>query len=369
MTAEPLSREQVVLVDGLRTPFCPSGAQLAHLNLQELGRPVLRELLERNDLDPRWVDQLFWGISHSNSAQINPARAIALRAGLPPAVPATTLQTGSGAGAAALVASFREIMAGRANLVIAGGADFTPPQTAGPTRKLLRQFSTRLRNPGGDGEITPDPKACMEREAIRLGITRQAQDQWVLGSQQRARSFSGRDLFREYIVPLFNARFPDKVFARDTVLESPLSEVDLATFSPLFDPRFGCITAGNSARHSDGAAALMLASRSFAEQKGLPILAHFEDVALDGGDRNSGLEGMVNALRKLLHGLSRNLTAVDLLEIHEETAAEVLGLMTRLSQITRSGDPLSGYTGEFTNLNGGALALGNPPSANLNSVS
>jgi acetyl-CoA acyltransferase len=338
-----------VVVGAVRTPVGRRNGGLAGVHAVDLGAVVLRALVERTGVDPVLVDDVIMGcVSQVGEQSANVARNAWLAAGLPEEVPATTIDRQCGSSQQAVQFAAQGIMAGYRLVVAAGVEHMTrvpmgssmsgPGAPFGPT--MHDRYQGRLAPQGISAELI----------AEKWGLSRQEQDEFALRSHRRAAAAQDAGRFDRQLVPV-EAPGPDGATSwvradegvrRDTSMEK------LAGLKPAFRPD-GQVTAGNSSQISDGAAALLLASRATAERLGLRPLARFAGFALAGVDPVLMLTGVIPATERVLRQTSLGLDDLDVIEINEAFASVVLAW-------GREVEP----NWERVNPNGGAIALGHP---------
>ena len=339
-----------VIVGAVRTPVGRRNGGLAGLHAVDLGAAALRALVDRTGVDPERVDDVIMGcVSQSGEQAVNVARNAWLAAGLPEEVPATTIDRQCGSSQQAVQFAAQGIMAGGYDLVVAGGVEHMtrvpmgstmegPGVPFGPT--MHARYQGRLVPQGISAELITE----------KWGLTREEQDAFSLRSHQRAAAAQDAGRFDRQLVPV-EVPGPhgssawvraDEGVRRDTSMEK------LAGLKPAFRPD-GQITAGNSSQISDGAAALLLASRATAEALGLRPLARFVSFALAGVDPVLMLTGVIPATERVLQRAGLRLGDVEVVEINEAFASVVLAW-------GREVEP----DWERVNPNGGAIALGHP---------
>jgi len=342
-----------VIVGAVRTPVGRRNGGLAGVHAVDLGAVALRALVERSGVDPMLVDDVIMGcVSQIGEQAVNVARNAWLAAGLPEEVPATTIDRQCGSSQQAVQFAAQGILAGGYQLVVAGGVEHMTRVPMGST----------MAGPGVPG--VPFGPAMHDRYQGRLvpqgisaeliaekwGLTRSEQDAFALRSHRRAAAAQDAGRFDHQLVPV---QAPgqdgasswvraDEGVRRDTSMEK------LAGLKPAFRPD-GQVTAGNSSQISDGAAALLLASRATAERLGLRPLARFAGFALAGVDPVLMLTGVIPATERVLRQTGLGMDDLDVIEINEAFASVVLAW-------GREVEP----DWERVNRNGGAIALGHP---------
>ncbi|MEU1755236.1 3-oxoadipyl-CoA thiolase [Micromonospora matsumotoense] len=352
------------LVAGVRTPIGRYAGALAGVRPDDLAAHVLRELVARHPaVDWSRVDDVVLGCANqAGEDNRNVARMAALLAGLPQEVPGSTINRLCGSGLDALATAARAVVAGEADLVLAGGvesmsrAPFVMPKAATPYSRAAEVYDTtlgwRLVNPlmakGWGIDSMPE---TAESVAAEFGVDRRAQDEFALRSQQRAAKAQADGRFAEEIVPVTvpaGRRETTLVEADEHPRETTLAKL-AALPTPFRDG--GTVTAGNSSGVNDGAVALLVASEAAVARYGLTPLARISGAAAAGvPPRIMGI-GPVPATRRLLDRLGVALTDVDVIELNEAFAAQGIAVLREL------GLP---EDAEHVNPNGGAIALGHP---------
>jgi len=333
---------EVVIVDGVRTPIGRSNKEGYYKDIRadDLAVTCVRRLLERNrKLDPAEIEDVVWGCANQSGEQgLNIGRMIALLAGLPVEVAGTTVDRQCGSGLQAVNFAAYEIMTGASEVVIAGGVEQMSHVPMGSglllNPKLLDLFPQDMFVMG----------LTAERLAATYGITREQADAFSLRSHQRA--IAARERFKEEIVPvLLSAGLVDvdQGPRPDTSLER------LAALKPSFKPDGGQVTAGNSSQVCDGAAAVLLMSAERARALGLRPMARIRATAVAGVRPEIMGWGPVPATHKVLGRAALKMGDIDLVEINEAFAAQVLACNTDLA-----------IDENRLNVNGGAVALGHP---------
>jgi acetyl-CoA acyltransferase len=348
------------IVDAVRTPVGRYGGALAGVRPDDLAATVLRSLLSRTGLDPTVVDDVVLGCGNqAGEDNRNVARMASLLAGLPVEVPGVTVNRLCGSGAEAVAQAARAILAGDAQVVVAGGVESmsrAPLVTAKAERAFPRGPATAFDTALGWRFVNPllherygteSMGETAENLAEAYAIPRAAQDAFALASHKRAVAATASGRLGDELVAVPAAGGPvvgDEGPRPDTTLDR------LAALPPVFRTP-GTVTAGNSSPLSDGAAALLLASRDFARAHGLRPLARVRASATAGvPPRIMGI-GPVPATAKVLERAGLELADIDRIELNEAFAAQVLAVLEEWK--TEPGDPR-------LNPNGGAIAIGHP---------
>jgi len=353
------SMEKAVIVDALRTPIGRYAGALKDARPDDLAALVVREAVHRNQLDPAGIEDVYFGdANQAGEDNRNVARMAVLLAGLPVEIPAATMNRLCGSGMQAVVSATREIETGNGACFLAGGVE---SMTRAPfiLEKAQREFprGAQALHDSTLGWRMINPKLAERYPPISLGqtaevvarrysITREAQDEWALGSHRKAVAAQEACNFRNEMVAVALADAvkieKDEGPRRDTSLEK------LASLKPAFD-KDGTVTAGNSSPLNDGAACLVLMAESHAQRIGARPLARILAAASAGVDPSCMGLGPIPASRKALARAGLRVSDLDSVELNEAFASQVLACMRDLEL-----DP------ERVNPNGGAIALGHP---------
>ena len=346
----------VYVLSAVRTPIGKFGGSFAALTPAELGEAAAKAALERSGLPPAAIDETIFGHARQAGGGPNTARQVAHRAGVPDSVPAFTVNKACASSLKALTLGALTIAAGENDLVLVGG---TECMSATPYLLPRARFGSRMGHTElvdgmyRDGFLCPLCGQLMGETAETLareyGILRAEQDAYALESQRRAAEADRNGRFADEIVPVEIAgkKGPVRV-ARD---EHPRPETTLAALGalpPVFE-RDGTVHAGNSSGITDGAAALVLGSEEEVRRSGVEPLARVAAWTSAGVDPARMGVGPVPAVRSLLAKSGRSLSEIDLLELNEAFAAQVIACARDL--------PLDLAR---VNVNGGAIALGHP---------
>ncbi|MGH9749574.1 MAG: thiolase family protein [Candidatus Polarisedimenticolia bacterium] len=382
-------RRGVVIVDGVRTPFCKSWGLLREVPADELCRIAVAEAVARIDLDPHDVDEVIVGNIAQPAESTTLARVAALKAGIPRRVPAWTVNQNCGSGIQAIVSAYHRIESGMADLVLAAGVesmsripfqmpwgfterlmDLRKARTPWRKARALLAFRRRDLTPVPALEVGLRDAVCglnmgetAEVLARRFRIGREEQDAFALESHRRA--VAARERLRQEIVPIFPPPALEPV--RDDVGPRDGQTMEqLAKLRPVFDRRHGTVTAGNSSMITDGAACVVVASEERARTLGLPYLGRIRSYGFVGLDPSVMGLGPAYATALALQRAGAGLQDVQLVEINEAFAAQVLAVRRALAspEFARQELGLAEAPGELnpeiTNVNGGAIALGHP---------
>jgi acetyl-CoA acyltransferase len=338
-----------VVVGAVRTPVGRRNGGLAGVHAVDLGAVALRALVERSGIDPGLVDDVIMGcVSQIGEQSVNVARNAWLAAGLPEEVPATTIDRQCGSSQQAVQFAAQGIQAGGYQLVVAGGVEHMTRVPMGSTMSgpgvpfgpsMHDRYQGRLVPQGISAELITE----------KWGLTREEQDEFALRSHRRAAAAQDAGFFDPHLVPVEVPASGQATWVRaDEGVRRDTSMEKLAELKPAFRPD-GQVTAGNSSQISDGAAALLLASREAAERLGLRPLARFAGFALAGVDPVLMLTGVIPATERVLRQTGLGMDDLDVIEINEAFASVVLAW-------GREVEP----NWERVNPNGGAIALGHP---------
>ena len=341
----------VVIVSCVRSAVARGKADgaLASVHPVDLSAAVMRAAIERAGVDAAVVDDVQWGCAMPEAAQgLNHARLAWLRAGFPVETSAATINRFCSSGLQAVAYGAQAIIAGHADVVLAGGIEMM-------SQVPMSGYHTRL-----SPEITEHYIGMgftAERVAQRWGITRAMADDFAYASQQKAGTALANRVFAPEIVPITvqhetwqgaTRRVTEHVVDTDECPRPDTSREALGNLRPAFSAK-GTVTAGNASPYSDGAAAVLVMRRARAEALGLRPLARFVTFATAGVAPDIMGVGPIHAIPKALARAGVSLADVQLIEFNEAFAAQALAVMQELQM-----DPAR------TNVNGGAIALGHP---------
>lgn len=345
----------LVITAAKRTPIGGFLGSLKDVSAVQLGVTALKAILPQ--LAPEDIRDVIVGNVLQAGCGMNPARQIALGAGLPYSVPGQTVSRVCGSGLQALVTALQAIKAGDGELYIAGGTESmsNAPYLASQARSGCRFGNSQLLDSiMSDGLTDPTHGYSMgitaENIAEQWNISRYDQDAFALESQQRAAASIRDGSFVEEVVPVEIPSRKHVVSVRiDEHPRPDSSREGLARLKPVFKPDNGTVTAGNSSGLNDGAAMMAVATEGYARNKGLPVLARILSYGVAGVDPRIMGIGPVAAVTLALTKACLSIDEIDLFEINEAFAAQSLAVIRLL-----------GIDPKKVNICGGAIALGHP---------
>jgi acetyl-CoA acyltransferase len=378
---------RVAIVEGCRTPFAKSGTDFKQLSAVDLGKVAVKELISRTDLDVDEIDHLVYGTVVQSVQEPNIAREVGLGSGIPPTVPAFTVGRACASSNQAITSAAEQIALGMADVVIAGGAESLtdiPILFSDEMRDALvaaskaRSLGDRLKafgriRPVHLKPMTPaiaEPTTGLtmgqsaERMAQQNGISREEQDRWALRSHRLAAAATEDGRLTREIAPVYQ---DGVAVTRDNGIRADTSLEKLATLRPAFDRQYGTVTAGNASPLTDGGSAVLLMSEEKARALGYTPLGYIRSYAyasLDPGDQL--LQGPVFAAPVALDRAGLTMKDIDLLDMHEAFAAQVLSNMQWFEsreiaekRLGRS-EPVGLPDEDRINVLGGSIAIGHP---------
>ncbi|MET0227580.1 MAG: thiolase family protein [Actinomycetes bacterium] len=352
-----MEQRSVVVVGAKRTPMGRFMGAFADVPAVDLGIAAARAALDAAGVDPGQVDETVAGHGRQAGNGPNPGRQVSIRAGVPERVPAYTVNKACGSSAKALTLAAGSIILGEIDVALVVGME-----NMTRTPYLLRGMRGGYRmgpaviedGMSSDGFMDPLASEAMgetaENLAERYAVSREEQDAFALQSQRRAGEAWEAGRFADEVVPVdtFDARRRTVTVERDEHPRPGTTPEALAKLKPVFrDP--GTVTAGNSSGICDGAASLVVMAEEVARSEGLRPLARVAGWASAGVDPHIMGWGVVPATQKLLAKLGWTLPEIDVVEVNEAFAAQVLACDRELK-----------FDWERTNVNGGAIALGHP---------
>ncbi len=360
-----MSDREVVIVNGARTAIGRFGGALRDLTVIDIGVAAAKGALEKSGLKPEQVNEVIIGHARQAGGGPNAARIVSINAGIPASVPAYAVNQACISGMLAIILAYQSITLGNSDIVLSGGMEH---HSSVPYLNTQMRWGTRM------GDVTlvdaqyKDGYHCgiehvhmgllTDVLAEELGITREEQDRFALESQQKAAKAKESGFFAKTIVPVEvpQRKGPPIVFQEDEAPRPDTTLEGLAKLRPAFRPE-GTITAGNAPPIPDGASAVILASREKANELGLKPLARIISYAVTSVEAKRFALGPVSATRKALERAGLTLDEIDLIEINEAFAAQVIAVSRELK-----------WDMSRVNIHGGGVALGHPTGMSGNRI-
>jgi acetyl-CoA acyltransferase len=382
--------QRVAIVAGLRTPFAKQGTAYKSLSALDLGRAVVSELVQRSGMDPREIDMLVYGQVVPSISAPNIAREIVLGTGLPMEVQAWSVSRACATSYQSLTSAVEAIQAGQGTVAVTGGADSASDVPIAVSKNLASalvdlqkarslgerwKIISKLR----PADLVPVPPALKEpstgltmgesaeKMAKENGITREAQDAFAHRSHSlAARAWAEGRFADEVMTVVVPPRFSDSISEDNLVRKDGQLEA-YAKLRPVFDRKYGTVTAANSSPLTDGASALLVMREDKAKSLGLSPLGYVRAwgyAALDPAGQM--LMGPAYAVPRALDSAGLTLADMDLVDLHEAFAAAVLSQLQGLGSKKFAEDKLGRTAAvgsvpeEKLNVNGGSIAIGHP---------
>ena len=381
---------RVAIIRGLRTPFAKSGTSYARMTALDLGKVVVSELVQRTGVNPKEIQELVYGNVIPSVKAPNIAREIVLGTGLPRSIPGYSVGKACASSNQAITAAADMIARGYADTVIAGGAEslsdipilfsknFSEALVTASKQKTvgkkLGSFS-KIR----PRDLAPDAPALAEsttgltmgesaeRMAKANGITREAQDRFALQSHLRAAEAIASGRFDDEVMTVVLPPDYEQTADKDNLVRGDTTYEALSKLRPVFDRKYGTITAGNASPLTDGASAVLLMSEDKAKALGIKPIGFLRSYAYAATDPfDQLLQGPVFALPLALERARVKLDDIGVIEMHEAFAAQVLSNIQWIGskRIAREKlglvEPVGEIDPEKINLTGGSIALGHP---------
>ncbi|MFC1909137.1 acetyl-CoA C-acetyltransferase [Chloroflexota bacterium] len=349
--------EEVVIIDGARTAIGKFGGVLRDLTVIDIGIAAIQGALQKSGVRPEQLDQVIMGHARQAGTGPNATRIVSLRAGIPSEVPAFGVQQACVSGILSIMLAADSIRLGHSEIILAGGMEH---HSSIPFLSMNTRWGARLGDVVLEDAMFKDGYRCGVEEVLmgtltdglaqKYGINRAEQEQFALESQQKVDTARKRGFFAKTIVPMEieQKKGPPFLFQED---EHPRPDTTLETLAKL-PPAFtkdGTVTAGTSSGITDGACALVLMSKKKADELKLKPLAFIRSYTVAAVEAKYFGVGPVPATRKALQMAGLTLDDIDLIEINEAFAAQVLAVVKDLELDMSK-----------VNVNGGALALGHP---------
>jgi len=383
-------RGRIAIVDGCRTPFIKSGTDFTNMDVVDLASVAAAELVARTGIDPEEIGLSIFGVVVPALHAPNLGREVVFRTSLPMRIPGVTVNLACASSTRAMTFGAGAILSGEADVVLAGGAESLSNVPIQFSRKAARTFmeanraKTLPQKVGAFSKLRPADLAPVapaiaeyttgqtmgesaEKMAKENDISRRAQDEIALLSHQRSAAATEDGRLTAQIAPAFPPPGYDKAVTRDNGIRADSSLEALAKLKPVFDKRYGSLTAGNSSPLTDGGSAVLLMSEEKARALGYTPLGYIRSysfAALNPGDQL--LQGPAYAAPAALDAAGVKLADIDLVEMHEAFAAQILSNMKAFAskkfaerELGRS-EPLGVVDFERFNVTGGSIAIGHP---------
>ena len=371
-------RRRVAVIAGYRTPFCKAGTQLKDARGVDLARHAARELVERTNLDGQDVDEIIFGQVVPSPLVPNVAREVSLLPQFPKEIPAYSLNRACASGTQAVSAAHDQIALGHADVVIAGGVESLSDIPILASRRLAdilveaskaKSLGARVRTfgkirprdliPVSPAISEPSTGQTMGQSAEKMAkenhISREAQDRWALRSHELAARGTDDGRLTAEIVPWFPSRPREPVITQDNGIRRDSTLEQMAKLKPVFDRRYGSVTAANASPLTDGASAVLLMGDDTARTLGYEPLAFIRSYAVAAVDPGwQLLQAPVWAVPKALERAGIQWRDLGLIEIHEAFAAQVL---SNLQGFAAKGWEINE---DIINVMGGSIATGHP---------
>ena len=386
-------KERIAIIEGFRTPMGKAGGVLKNVSAHDLGAKIVKELITRTRIDPNIIDEVIIGNVANLSDAANIARVIALKAGVPERVPAFTVHRNCASGMEAVTTAANKILLGEAGTIIAGGVESMSNIPLLYNSKMTKLFSDLFRARSffqklkvifrfrfsflspviavQQGLTDPISGLVMGSTAENLArefkITRKEQDEFSAQSHNRAEKATKEGIFNNEIITIFNNNIKNsKIIENDEGIRNGQNMKDLSKLKPYFEKNTGTVTVGNSSQLTDAGAAMILMSESKAKKLKLKPLGYLKDFAYAGLDPDRMGLGPVFATAKLLKKSGVRFEDIDLIEINEAFAAQVIACKKAFEsdEFAKKELGLESAIGKIDdkilNVNGGGISLGHP---------
>jgi acetyl-CoA C-acetyltransferase len=351
-----MANREIVVLSAVRTAVGKFGGALKDVPPSELAARVVHESVQRSGLSPNEIGLVVFGnVIHTDAKDMYLSRVAALRGGLPVETPALTLNRLCGSGLQAILTAALAIVHGDADAAIGGGAE---SMSRAPYWLPAMRWGARLNDTSAVDVLVAsvtDPfdevhmGVTAENVARKWGISREDQDALAVESHRRAVDAIQTGKFKDQIVPIeIKVKGGTTQFVTDESPRSDATPENLAKLKPAFD-QAGTVTAGNASSINDGAAAVVLMERQAAEQRGLKPMARLVDFTVTGVEPGFMGIGPVSAVRKLFQRTGLSTPQIDVFEVNEAFAAQLLAVRRELD-----------FPPEKTNPNGSGISLGHP---------
>ncbi len=388
-------KERLAIVDGIRSPFCKAGTNMAGVNADDLGAVIVKELIAKTDISADLIDEVIIGNVGQPANAPNIARVIALKAGLAEKVLAYTVNRNCASGMQSITTGYEKLLAGNGNVVIAGGTEsmsgypliygkkmtdlfvhLMKSKTLSQKLATLSKFRLGFLKPIlsiVEGLTDPVCSLNMGQTAEVLAreffISREEQDIFALNSHAKASKAQQAGFFNDEIHPILLPPKYRQIQQIDNSIRHDQDLTKLAKLRPYFDRVAGTVTVANSCPVTDGAGAVLIMLESKAKELGFKPLGYIRDFAYAGLAPNRMGLGPIYSTSKLLDKTSMKMSDFDLIEINEAFAAQVIANERAFASKEFSKKYLNKDTAlgeidpKILNINGGAIALGHPVGA------
>ncbi len=382
--------QRIAIVQGLRTPFAKQSSAYRNLSAQDLGRLVVSELVQRSGIDPKVIDMLVYGQVVPSVSAPNIAREIVLGTGLPMDIQAWSVSRACATSYQSLTSAAEAILAGQGTVAITGGSDSSSDVPITVSRNLTaalidlqkaRTLGDRLKilSKLRPGDLVPVPPALKEPSTgLTMGesaekmakenhISREAQDAFAHRSHSlAAKAWDEGKFADEVMTVMIPPRYADSI-REDNLVRKDSSIDAYAKLRPVFDRRYGTVTAASSSPLTDGASALLVMREDRAKALGFEPIGYLKSWAFAGLDPSGQmLMGPAYAIPKALDRAGATLKDMDLVDLHEAFAAAVLSQLQGLAskkfceEKLGRGEAVGEVPDEKLNVNGGSIAIGHP---------
>ena len=386
-------KERIAIIGGIRTPMGKAGGSLRNLSADDLAAKLVKELVIRTKIDVDKIDEVIFGNVANPGNAANIARVITLKAGLPEKIPAYTVHRNCASGMEAVTTAASKIWAGEAEIILVGGAEsmsnipllfnkkmtglfssLFKARTIGQKLAAISKFRPSFLTPiVGIQQGLTDPISGLimgctaEVVAKDFKITREEQDKFSLESHNKAEKAINSGIFKDEIVPIHNNDPKNgKMIEEDEGVRKGQTIESLAKLKPFFEKNTGTVTVGNSSQITDAACAMIVMKESKAKELGLEVLGYLREFAYAGLDPARMGLGPVFATSKLFDKTGLSLADIELIEINEAFAAQVIGCQRAFAsdefakKHLKRDKALGEIDKNILNVNGGGIALGHP---------
>ncbi len=351
-----LDNSTIVIASAARTPVGSFNGSLASLPAHELGKIVIKAVLDRANVQPGDISEVILGQILTAGHGQNPARQASIAAGLPVDTPAWGMNQICGSGLRAVALGMQQIQTGASSIVIAGGQEsmsqsmHAAHMRDGTKMGDVKFVDTMIKDGLWDAFNNYHMGTTAENVARQWQISRDEQDRFAVASQNKAEAAKKAGKFKNEIIPVtIKSRKGDTVFDHDEYVKDGVTLEGIAKLRPAFDPKEGSVTAANASGINDGAAVVLMMTAAEAKKRGLEPLARIVSWAHAGVDPSIMGTGPIPASKKALEKAGWSVKDLDLIEANEAFAAQACAVNKGL-----------GWDTDKVNVNGGAIAIGHP---------